>query len=133
MVVVCAKRFAPLVKSGHLELACAGAEALPYEADRFTKACTVNTIYFWPDASVPLKELARVLRPGGRLVVSFSPPAAIEKLPGTKHGFTLREPEEVARLLEEAGFGSRRDGLGLWSARRVHLRDRHGKRGVASI
>ena len=105
MVAVCAKRFASLVRSGRLDLACAGAEDLPYEADRFTKACTVNTIYFWPDASIPLKELARVLQVGGRLVVSFSPPAAIEKLPGTKHGFTLREPVEVRRLLEEAGFG----------------------------
>jgi arsenite methyltransferase len=106
MVDVCARRFSSLVRSERVELQCAAAEKLPYDADGFTKACTVNTIYFWPDPSVPLGELWRVLCADGRLVVGFSPPAALKKLPVTKHGFALYEPEDVRRLLAEAGFGS---------------------------
>jgi arsenite methyltransferase len=105
MVAVSAKRFASLTQTGRAEFRCADAERLPYGDDSFTKACTVNTVYFWPDPAVPLKELWRVLRPGGRLVVSFSPAAALKKLPVTKHGFTLYEPDDMRRLLGDAGFG----------------------------
>jgi ubiquinone/menaquinone biosynthesis C-methylase UbiE len=105
MVDVCARRFSSLVRSKRVQLQCAAAEKLPYHADCFTKACTVNTIYFWPDASIPLAELRRVLRVGGRLVVGFSPPAALEKLPVTRHGFALYGSDDVRRLLKEAGFG----------------------------
>ena len=107
MVAVGAKRLAPLVQAKRVELRCASAEALPYGDDHFTKACTVNTVYFWPDPAVSLKELSRVLRPGGRLVVGFSPAAVMRKMPQrlTEHGFTLYEPDDLRRLLEAAGFG----------------------------
>jgi ubiquinone/menaquinone biosynthesis C-methylase UbiE len=111
MVAVGAKRLASLVKSGRVELRCASVEALPYEDGHFTKACTVNTIYFWPEPEVALEELRRVLRPGGTLVIGFSPAEAMRKMPKrlTEHGFTLYEPEEMRRLLEHAGFG----GIGM--------------------
>ena len=56
MVELCTKRFAPLIQSQRIELHCASAERLPLDSDRFTKACTVNTIYFWPDPVGPLSE-----------------------------------------------------------------------------
>jgi SAM-dependent methyltransferase len=77
---------------------------LPYRDDTFTKACTVNTIYFWPDAAAALREMRRALCAGGRLVVTFNPPATAGKLPYTRHGFTLYEPEQVRALLVGAGF-----------------------------
>lgn len=105
MVSAGEKRFAPLLQRERVELRCARAEDLPYADGCFTKACTVNTVYFWPDPAVPLRELWRVLRPGGRLAVSFSVPAAIQGLPFTKHGFTLYEPDRISGLLQDAGFG----------------------------
>ena len=106
MVAAGAKRFASLVQAGRVEVRCARAEELPYADGRFTKACTVNTVYFWPDPAVPLAELFRVLGAGGRLVVSFSIPTAIKGLPFTKYGFTLYEPDRIRGLLEDAGFGA---------------------------
>lgn len=104
MAAACAKRFASLVESGRVEFLRARAEELPYADGRFTKACTVNTVYFWPDPAIPLGELWRVLDERGRLAVSFSIPAAIEGLPFTRHGFTLYEPDRMRGLLEDAGF-----------------------------
>lgn len=104
MAALCAKRFAALVRAGRLELRCADVESLPYADGAFTKACTVNTIYFWPDPVAVLGEIRRTLRAGGRLAVTFNPPATARKLPYTKHGFALYEPEQVRALLADAGF-----------------------------
>ena len=106
MAAAGARRFEALIQAGRVELRCARAEDLPYADGRFTKACTVNTIYFWSDPAIPLGELWRVLEADGRLAVSFSIPAAIQRLPFTKHGFTLYEPDRVRGLLEDAGFGN---------------------------
>jgi ubiquinone/menaquinone biosynthesis C-methylase UbiE len=104
MVATCTKRFGGLVRAGRLELRCANVDALPYTDDAFTKSCTVNTIYFWPDPDAALGELRRTLRTGGRLVVCFNPKATAQKLSYTRHGFTLYEPDQVRRLLENARF-----------------------------
>ena len=104
MTALCAKRFATLVRAGRVELRCGPVETLPYGDGTFTKACTVNTIYFWPDPVGALREIRRTLRDGARLVVAFNPPATAGKLPYTKYGFRLYEPEQVQALLRDAGF-----------------------------
>jgi ubiquinone/menaquinone biosynthesis C-methylase UbiE len=104
MTSMCTKRFGALIRTGTLELRCASVENLPFASGAFTKACTVNTIYFWPDPVASLKELWRALREKGRLVVCFNPRATAEKFPYTKYGFELYEPAQVEHLLEEAGF-----------------------------
>lgn len=104
MVEVCAKRFAPLIQSKKVELHCANAENIPQAAESFTKACTVNTIYFWPDPVVALREIRRTMRSGGCLVVCFNPKATVQNQRFVQYGFTLYDPEEVQQLMEKAGF-----------------------------
>jgi ubiquinone/menaquinone biosynthesis C-methylase UbiE len=104
MTTFCTKRFRSLVQAGRLELHSTDVGALPFAAGTFTKACTVNTIYFWPNPVGELTSIRRTLRAGGRLVVSFNPPATAGKLPYTKYGFTLYEAEQVRALLQQADF-----------------------------
>ena len=82
----------------------ASVEALPLEDASVDKACSVNNLYFWPDPAAGMAELARVVRPGGRLAVAFEPPEELRKWPGHRHGFRLFQEEEVRRLMEGAGF-----------------------------
>jgi SAM-dependent methyltransferase len=104
MVELCKKRFAKLVQQGGLELHCSSAESLPFESTLFTRVCTVNTIYFWPDPIGPMKEMHRVMRDGGRLVITFNPPETLRKVPYTRTGFNHYEPGDVQRMLEQSGF-----------------------------
>jgi SAM-dependent methyltransferase len=87
-----------------LALHLASVEALPLVEASVDKACSVNNLYFWPDPAAGMRELARVVRPGGRLAIAFEPPAELRKWPGHRFGFRLFEEGEVRRLMEEAGF-----------------------------
>ena len=104
MVLQAERRFADLIRQGKLELRVGDVRALPYMDGTFNKVMTVNTIYFWPDPVQNLKEIRRTLKAGGRLVVAFRSRHHMERARALVQGFTLYEPEAVARLLREAGF-----------------------------
>lgn len=95
-----------------LEIVLASVEALPFASASFDKAVSVNSLYFWPDAQAAFGELARVLRPGGRLVLCFEPADELRKWPGHRHGFRLFEPREVRYLMASAGFASIEEAWG---------------------
>jgi ubiquinone/menaquinone biosynthesis C-methylase UbiE len=104
MIAFCRRRFRGLIESGRLILDRAQVDKLPYPAGHFTRACSVNTIYFWPDTTQGLSELKRVLRPRGVLGIGFAPAASMKKMAFTQHGFTTFAPKEVEWALELAGF-----------------------------
>ena len=103
-VNVCAKRFKKLIEAGMIDLHCANVEELPSDDSTFTRVCTVNTIYFWPNPLAVIAQFRRVLKKDGLLVVCFNPRAVMEKQRITRHGFTLYEPEEVKALFVTTGF-----------------------------
>jgi SAM-dependent methyltransferase len=68
------------------------------------KAVSLNSLYFWPDPEAAFAELARVLRPGGLLVIGFEPPEELAKWRGSRFGFRAFAQGEVEALLRSAGF-----------------------------
>ena len=104
-VDACSKRFAKFIRDGVIDLHCANVESLPFKPDTFTKACTVNTLYFWPVPHAALRQIHRVLKEDGTLAVCFTPRTVMANQGNViHHGFTLYEPEEVTTLLRETGF-----------------------------
>jgi arsenite methyltransferase len=91
-------------REGKLSLFQASVDALPMADGALDKACSVNNLYFWPDPGAAMTELARVLRPGGGLVIAFEPPEELTKWPGHRFGFRKLPPDEVVELAGEAGF-----------------------------
>ncbi|MEA3016023.1 MAG: hypothetical protein QOI38_745 [Sphingomonadales bacterium] len=87
-----------------MEFHCAPAERLPLADGEVLKAVSLNSLYFWSDAAAAFAGLARVIVPGGRLVIGFEPPEELRKWPGHRHGFRLYEVEEVRGMMERAGF-----------------------------
>jgi arsenite methyltransferase len=98
------KRFNKMIKAGTIDLRCGNVEELPFYDGAFTKACTVNTLYFWPAPLVALRQIHRVLTDDGTLVVCFTPRAVLEKRKVMQYGFTLYDPDEVSALLTSASF-----------------------------
>jgi arsenite methyltransferase len=104
MVAFCEKRYRPLVREGKLELRCASAESLPYPSSYFTKACSVNSIFYWQNASQAISELWRVLVEGGMLVLCLTCKGSLEKRGFANSGITLYAADEVQQMMETSGF-----------------------------
>lgn len=104
MVAECERRYRSLVKTGRLELRCAPAESLPFSSGRFSKACTVNSLFYWADAPRGMAEIYRVLEEGGRLVVCVTRKRSIESKRFARQGLGLYEDEEVCQMMEGVGF-----------------------------
>lgn len=114
-----------LAKSGvRAELQRGSVEALPYPDGTFDTV--VNTMAFtgYPDGPAAATELARVLTPGGRLVlidINFPQDGnrrgtALVQRVGKPFGDLIRD---VARLLADAGLQVEDDEIGGWGS--VHL------------
>ena len=69
MVDATGKLNADAVRTGRLEVVRADASALPLEDCRADKAYCLNAFFFFPDPQGAMREMARVLKPGGSLVL----------------------------------------------------------------
>jgi ubiquinone/menaquinone biosynthesis C-methylase UbiE len=104
MVDMATRRCRPLIDAGRVRLARGDSAALPYASGSFDKICAVHTIYFWREPKRHLRELRRVLRDNGRLVLGFrtSADAAGRGFPDSV--YTFYAVDDVRCLLEECGF-----------------------------
>jgi SAM-dependent methyltransferase len=97
-------RFSDDIAAGRLHLHEARMECLPIPDASLDAIISTNTVYFVEDLAAALRELVRVLRPTGRLVLGVGDPEQMSKMPFTSHGFRLRPIEEIIALAREAGF-----------------------------
>ncbi len=87
---------------------CAPAEDIPWDTGFFTHVLSVESFYYYADQSAVLKELRRLLAPGGRIFLLMclfrgNPNAQswVDKLTVPVH---VRSAEEYRELLAEAGW-----------------------------
>ena len=95
------------VRSGRVALFLAKVSRLPFEARCFDRVCAVNSFQFWPAPEEDLREVRRVLKPGGLLALTLRHGAGRCPL-GMGH---LAEPsrvDEALRALAAADFRDRR-------------------------
>ena len=102
------RRLAGRLASGTADIVQGDAAALPWEDGRFSAVTAYGCLEFVPDPLAALSEMHRVLRPGGRVVVTMGLPTDEAGQSGTKNrlGFPRWTAADGQRLLEEAGFGS---------------------------
>lgn len=70
------KRNAAAVKAGRVKLHLGRAEQLPFDDAQFSKAFAVNVVHLGAAMGAILRELRRVVRPGGLVAVTVQPTTA---------------------------------------------------------
>ena len=60
---------ANLIEAGRVVIQKASVSKLPFPDNTFDRVTAIETQYYWPDLKGDMREILRVLRPGGRLVV----------------------------------------------------------------
>ena len=67
MAELAVRRNSTLVRARRVEIVMASATSLPFADAAFDKALCVHVLYFWNDLDRAFAEIARVLKPGGKL------------------------------------------------------------------
>jgi len=81
----------PLVDAGRVEILHAPVSHLPFADETFDLVTAVETHYYWPDLAGDLREVRRVLKPGGTILV------VAEAYKGGKHDKLLQRLEELQK------------------------------------
>lgn len=105
MVEIAAQRNRPLIEAARVDVVLSSVDSLPFPDGMFDKVQCVHVLYFWKDIETSLREIARVLKPGGRLGLLFRTNAdlkAIASFPPEIYRFPALA--EISAALERTGM-----------------------------
>ena len=91
-------------REGRTELVGGNGITIPFETDTADSAFTAHTIYFMAEPHTTVNEIARILKPGGRLVVACR--VGDDEMPAWMDRTVYRIPtiEQIREILGSAGF-----------------------------
>jgi ubiquinone/menaquinone biosynthesis C-methylase UbiE len=92
------------VEAGRLQLQQGSSDKMPFADNNFDKIFCCNVIYFWDEPSLHLREIHRVLKPGGSFYVGFRNKETMAAFPFTQFGFTLYEGPEWEHIMTANNF-----------------------------
>jgi ubiquinone/menaquinone biosynthesis C-methylase UbiE len=86
--------------TGKLTLQFGSSDKIPFPDNSFDKIFCINVIYFWEEPAAHLKEIYRVLKPGGRFYTSIRTKESLVQMPFAKYGFNIYTQDEWVTMLK---------------------------------
>jgi ubiquinone/menaquinone biosynthesis C-methylase UbiE len=108
-VKVATKQNQTLIEAGRVKILHGSVETLPFADSFFDLVTAIETYYFWPDLNENLKEIKRVLKPKGQLILineAYKHENFEERNSkwGKLGNFEYHAPEEFRRFLDNSGY-----------------------------
>lgn len=104
MVAATTRRNRAAVEAGTVRALLGEAESVPAPDASFDAVITVHTVYFWSDLHAGLRELHRVLAPGGTLVIGFRPAEKGRPRRLDPEVYRIPTTQQLLEALGDAGF-----------------------------
>ncbi len=92
------------IKSGKMRFFCRDVRSLSFPDASFDRAYTINTVYFWDDLAASMREIARVLKPGGVFVNALYTGEVLASRAHTQFGYRIYTSGELIEAGESAGL-----------------------------
>jgi ubiquinone/menaquinone biosynthesis C-methylase UbiE len=110
-VAVSTSKNKKLIDAGRVRILHASVDSLPFSDDMFNLVIAVESYHFWPDLINNLKEIRRVLKPGGSVIIvnAMYRDERFEKRNSElaiMGDFTYHLPDEFRVFLKDAGYSS---------------------------
>jgi len=99
MVKQALQRNARAVREGRVEIQLGSANKLPFTDAEFDKVFAINSAQFWKDSVETLKEIGRVLKPGGSITLAIQP-----RQKGATEDHAYQAGRGLADAMKKAGF-----------------------------
>ena len=106
MVSIAQKRNKKNIAKGMVKIFEGNFDKMPYEKEKFSKACSVNTLYFWPAPAHTAAKIADILKPNGKLILAFEDIEQLKQRNLNQEVFHIYSKDEVQNLLINAGFSN---------------------------
>ena len=97
------RRNAAAIRQGRVRLIHSPVERLQVTDGPFDAALAVNNVGMWPEPDAQLRDIGRLLRPGGRIALVSQP-----RCPGATAAMSAEAADRLRGLLSQAGFGDLR-------------------------
>ena len=100
------RRLRQRIAAGTAQIVLGDAAALPWPDGRFSAVTSLNCLKFVPDPDQALREMCRVLRPGGRVALGSAPSLKDPDKSGTIDALGMRQwnAADSQRMMLDAGF-----------------------------
>ena len=99
MVSIAQRKNKNNIANGKVKIVEGNFDEMKYEKESYSKACSVNTLYFWNRPEYTVKKIAEILMPKGKLYLAFEDIEQLKKRNLNQQIFKLYTKDEVQNLL----------------------------------
>ncbi len=92
------------IERGNMNLSCQDVSLMSFSDESFSKAYTINTVYFWNDLNKTMAEIWRVLKVGGIFVNTLYTNETLSRFSHTGIGYKKYTSDQLTRAGENAGL-----------------------------